>query len=166
MHREADDRAAPGADDGIMSSTRSLRTAAAIPCAAVLLITALAGCSAVGDALQREASHQFATRDALVDGWEKKASWLPADAESIVTRESTMGAPATLTAVSTSDLDPDQCAEVERRSAPTIVMANTPDVYKIDRVLACGDWAVVETEDGWYGWTPNHPDEKAASPAS
>lgn len=139
--------------------------AATIPVAALLLIGSLAGCSAVGDALQREASGSFDTREELVEEWGKEAPWLPADAESIVTRESTAGAPASLSALSASDLDPGQCAEVERRSAPTIALEDAPDVYKIDEVYACGDWSVVATEDGWYGWTPNHPDERAQSPA-
>ncbi len=165
MHPAADACDAPARDDGAMTITRRPRAAAALPLAALLLVGSLAGCSAVSDALQREAQHEFESREELVETWDKDASWLPVDAETIVTRESTMGDPASLTARSSSALDPERCAEVERRSAPTVAVEDTPDVYKIDQVFACGDWAVVATEDGWFGWTPNHPDERAQSPA-
>ncbi|MEL5990109.1 hypothetical protein ACOKGD_07545 [Microbacterium phosphatis] len=148
-----------------MTSSRTLRMTAAASVAALLLLPSLAGCAAAEAALQQEASHEFATHDELVKGWKREAPWVPADAQSIRIRESLAGEPASLAVVSESDLTTDLCAEVERKSAPTIVLEKTPDVYKIDRVFACGDWAVVETDDGWYGWTPVHPDERAASPA-
>lgn len=147
-----------------MTSTPRPRAAAASLAAAVLLVS-LTGCSGIGDALRQEASHEFATRDQLVKEWGKDAPWLPDDATSIVTRESTAGDPASVTSGSATGLDPSLCAETERRSAPTFALEDTPDVYKIDRIFACGEWAVVATDDGWYGWTPNHPDERAQSPA-
>lgn len=154
-------------DDGYMTFTPRTRIAAATASlAALLFLVPLTGCSAVSGIMQREAAHEFATRAELVDGWDKTAPWLPADATAIATRESTTGDPAVLSAVGASALDPAQCAEVDRQSAPVFSLDGAPDVYKTDRVFACGDWAVIVTDDGWYGWTPNHPDEKAQSPAS
>lgn len=151
-------------DDGSMTSTQQTR-AAALPAVILLLLMPLVGCAAVVDALRGEAAGEFATRDDLVADWDKDAPWLPADATAIVTHESTEGAPASLRAVSSAALNPALCVEVERESAPTFALAGTPDVYKIDRVHACGDWSVVATDDGWYGWTPNDPDERVQSPA-
>lgn len=34
-----------------------------------------------------------------------------------------------------------------------------------NRSEICGDWTVISTEDGRFGWTPNDPDERAVSPA-
>lgn len=148
-----------------MSSTHVTRRLSIAAVSAALLVPSLTACAAVGDALQREATHEFDTREDLVRDWAREAPWVPADAESIRIRESLGGEPASLAVSSSSDLDPTMCVDVERKSAPTLVLEKTPDVYKIDRVLACGDWAVVQTDDGWYGWTPVHPDERAASPS-
>lgn len=148
------------------STPRSRAVRATAPLAAAFLLASLTGCSGIGDALRQETSHEFATKDQMVEQWAKEAPWLPSDATSILTREATEGDPASLTAVSGTELDPAQCVEVERASAPTFALENTPDVYKIDRVFACGSWAVVATDDGWYGWTPNDPDEQAQSPGA
>ena len=165
MPLAADAGTRAGTDDGCMTFTPRTRTATTATLAALLLLVPLAGCSAVSDVMHREAAHEFATRAELVDGWGKTAPWLPADATAILTRESTAGDPAVLSAAGAADLDPAQCVEVDRRSAPVFSLEGAPDVYKTDRVYACGDWAVIVTDDGWYGWTPNHPDEKAPSPA-
>lgn len=149
-----------------MITARRSGAIAAAPFAALALVVSLTGCSAASDALQREATHEFATHDELAEGWQREAPWLPADAESIVARESVTGEPASVVAVSDNDLDPAQCAEVERLSAPTISIPGAPDAYAVDHVFACGAWSVMATEDGWFGWTPNHPDERAQSPAS
>ena len=34
-----------------------------------------------------------------------------------------------------------------------------------EHVFAGGTWSVVPTDAGWFGWTPNHPDEAAQSPS-
>lgn len=147
------------------SPTRTHAVAAAAPLAAALLLVTLTGCATIGDVFTRQASHAFATRDELAREWTKEAPWLPADAEAIVTRESTAGDPASLIAISGEALSAELCTEVERQSAPHFTLEGAPDIYKIDRVFACGDWAVAATDDGWYGWTPNHPAEKRQSPA-
>jgi len=137
------------------------RTLALLPIAA-LAATALSGC-AVMDDLRHESSTDFATVSELSDGWDKTAPWLPADASDIRTREATNGDSAILRATSTADLDPAQCAEIERQSAPVYEQDWSPNAF-VDHAWVCGDWTVIPTEDGWFGWTPNDPDEKALSP--
>ncbi|WP_210098914.1 hypothetical protein [Microbacterium phyllosphaerae] len=43
--------------------------------------------------------------------------------------------------------------------------ASTPDPYKAKTVFACGDWSVVASDDGWFGWTPNSEEERNAAAA-
>lgn len=149
-----------------MTSSLRRRTAlVVVPAASVLALICLAGCSSLTETMRNEASHEFATQAELADGWDRSAPWVPNDAVDISTHESSSGDPASLIAVSGTRLDPTQCVEVERQSSPSFTLDDAPNVYKADTVFACGDWAVVPTGDGWYGWTPNHPDEKAASPA-
>lgn len=38
-----------------------------------------------------------------------------------------------------------------------------PDAYDADTVFACGDWSVIPTGDGWYGWTPNSAEERSTA---
>jgi len=167
MHPEADALARAVADDGGMSSTtRKRAVAVTAPLAAALLLVTLTGCADIKDTITRQASGEFATSADLAAQWNKQASWLPTDAVSIITRESTATDEASLTAVSESELDPQQCAEVERRSAPLFHIDGAPDVYEFDRAFACGEWSVVPTDDGWYGWTPNDSAEREQSPAS
>lgn len=147
-----------------MTTSRSRGTAAVLAATAVAALS-LTGCSTLQQALQHESTARFADASALASDWDKTADWLPEDATAISVHESTDGAPASLLATSDAELDLTRCAEVERQSAPTFSIEDTPDVYTIDTVFACGDWAVVPTDDGWYGWTPNDPDERAASPA-
>ena len=135
----------------------------AAPFVAVALIS-LSGC-AVLDVVRHETGTDFDTTMDLANHWDKSAPWLPADATDITTRESTQGDPAILRAVSTSELDPALCAEVERQSGPVFEQDWSVDAF-VDTAWACGDWTVIPTDDGWYGWTPNHPDEKAQSPSS
>jgi hypothetical protein len=146
------------------TTRRRARTALALSATAAAAL-ALSGCGSLESVVHRESSSTYDDAAQLASDWGKTAPWLPVDASDISIRESTQGDPASLVAVSGSALDPAQCAEVDRQSAPTFALDGAPDVYSFDRVWACGDWAVVPTDDGWYGWTPNDPDEKAASPA-
>jgi hypothetical protein len=136
----------------------------AVPLVAVALIS-LSGC-AVLDVVRHETGGTFDTTMDLTNHWDKSAPWVPADSSDIQTRESTQGDPAILRAVTTSELDPALCVEVERQSGPSFEQDWSVDPYAVDTVWACGDWAVIPTDDGWYGWTPSHPDEKAQSPSS
>jgi len=123
----------------------------------------LSGC-AIGDTLNNERVSEFATASDLRAEWAKSADWLPADATDIRTRETPDAEPAVLAATSSTPLDPSLCVEVERLSGPVFSVDDAPNTY-VDTVFACGAWAVIPTESGWYGWTPNHPDEQAASAA-
>ena len=126
---------------------------------------ALTGCSSVIDKIQPEKAHEFASSQDLARDWDQTAEWLPADSTQIKIREASAGGPAILAATTDTALDLAHCAETERQSAPAYSDVWSPtDVY-VDRVFACGGWAVIKTDGGWYGWTPNDPDEKAVSPA-
>ncbi|SEO02502.1 hypothetical protein [Cryobacterium luteum] len=132
---------------------------------AALTTLALTGCSNIADQVQREKSLEFASVPILTEEWDQSADWLPADATQISVREAASGTgPAILAATTDAELDPAQCAETDRQSAPTYSADWAPDDVYVDRIFACGDWAVIETDSGWYGWTPNDPDEKAESP--
>ena len=146
------------------SRTRGATLALTLAATAVAALS-LTGCTSIQQAIQDESSGTYADADALAENWNKTAPWLPDDASEISMHQTVNGDPASLLLTSDADLDLSQCAEVERQSAPTFAIEGAPNAYKIDTVYACGDWAVVPTDDGWYGWTPNDPDEKAASPA-
>lgn len=146
------------------SRTRGRTVALTLATTAVAAL-ALTGCTSLQEAIRDESSGTYADAAALDAAWDKTAPWLPDDASGISMHQTVNGDPASLLIASDSDLDPTQCAEVDRQSAPTFTIDDAPNVFTIDTVYACGDWAVVPTDDGWYGWTPNDPDEKAASPA-
>lgn len=137
-----------------------------VPVLITVVITglALSGCSKIIDTIQPEKSNQFTSTQDLAKNWNQRVTWLPADATQITTQEASAGGAAILGATTPTKLDVSQCAETERQSAPAYSEPWSPkDVY-VDRVFACGDWAVIKTDSGWYGWTPNDPDEKSVSP--
>lgn len=129
---------------------------------AAVSVVALTGCAGIEDAMQNESSVRFDTTAEVTAQWDRTAPWLPEDATDIRIHQSVQGDPAVLLSTSSADLDPALCVETERKSAATFSEPWSPDSY-VDTVFACGDWAVIPTGSGWYGWTPNHPDEKAAS---
>ncbi|MBX9472046.1 hypothetical protein [Microcella sp.] len=132
-----------------------------VPLTLVALVSAaaLTGCS-IGDALNNERVSEFSTTTELSQNWERTAPWLPNDATGIRIRETPDAAPAVLLATSSADLDPSVCVETERLSGPVFSVDGAPNPYT-DSAYACGDWTVIPSADGWYGWTPNHPDEQA-----
>lgn len=73
---------------------------------------------------------------------------------------------ASLLVRSDQRLDPSQCVEVERLSAPQYDVAGAPEAYEFARAYACGVWTVIPTDTGWYGWTPNSPREQEAAAAA
>lgn len=137
-----------------------------IPVLAAGLVAAssLAGCAVV-DTLRNEGSASFATTTELSESWAKTAPWLPADAVDIKIREATNGDTAMLRATTSTDLDPAKCAEIDRQSAPVYAQDWAPDPY-VDKAWVCDNWTVIPTDDGWFGWTPNDPDEQALSPGN
>lgn len=136
---------------------------------AVLLPAALlaTGCSSIIDQLvYKQQTLSFEDAAALGKGWDRAPSWIPEDATAISGTASTQAPDAAILLKSDEELDPAICTVVPRQSAPIYALKDAPAVYEMDEVHACGAWSVVATEDGWLGWTPNHPDEAAASPAS
>ncbi|RWZ67701.1 hypothetical protein ELQ92_00005 [Labedella populi] len=144
-------------------NTTPRRTVATL--ALTLIAAALTGCSATDALIHKEKTGEYADVTALAD-WDGNAPWVPSDATDIRTHESTDGKSAVLLLDSSTELDPTLCAEIDRQSAPAFSIEGAPDVYKTDRVFACGDWTVAPAEDGWYGWTPSDPDEKDQSPSA
>lgn len=146
-----------------MVLTRGMTISRPLPLTLVTLVStaALTGCS-LGDTLNNERVSEFSSTTALADDWEKSAPWLPSDATGIRIRETPDAAPAVLLATSSTDLDPGTCVETERLSSPVFSVDDSPSPYT-DLAFSCGDWTVIPTDDGWFGWTPNHPDERAAS---
>lgn len=131
----------------------------------VLAALSMTGCTAIGEQLHHEASHRFGSTADIAGNWGKSAPWLPADSTDIRTHESTIGNPAILRATTKERLDPAHCAQIDRQSAPTFDQPWSPRSVYVHKVWVCGDWAVIPTGNGWFGWTPNDPDEKALSPA-
>jgi len=139
--------------------------------AAIALVTVipaaivLSGCSVVDELVYQERNVQFATTDELTEGWSGYAPWVPADASDIRIREATSGATAVMLLTSASELDAALCTEVDRQSGPAYEIDGAPDAYAATRAFACGEWTVIASDDGWLAWTPNDPDEEAASPS-
>ncbi len=134
--------------------------AALIPAAAVL-----SGCSIVDEVLYQERSAEFATAADLTTEWAGSAPWVPDDASDIRIREKTDGEVVTMLLSSGSELDGALCAETDRRSAPALAVEDAPDAFAASEVWACGDWAIIPADGGWFAWTPSHPEESAASPS-
>lgn len=142
-----------------------MTTARRISIAALALLTAgvLSGCSM--ETLQNETSDEFETVADLTTAWELPVAWLPENSVDIRTHSAINGDLAIVRATTDESLDPASCAEVERQSGPVYEEDWSPNAY-VETAWACGDWTVIPTDDGWYGWTPNHPDERAAAPAA
>jgi len=130
---------------------------------ALLTVGILSGCSM--ETLQNETSDEFDTVADLTTLWDLPVAWLPDDSVDIRTHSAINGDLAIVRATTDESLDPASCAEVERQSGPVYEEDWSPSPY-VDTAWACGDWTIIPTDDGWYGWTPNHPDEKAAVPAA
>lgn len=145
---------------------RILPTATATAAAALLALS-LTGCSAVTDLLHNETETGFDDLEAFEEEWPRadEATWLPGDAELIHVRESSDADPAIIGFQSASLLDPTKCTETERLSGPSFTDEWAPEKVYVDRVFACGDWAVMATDDGWFGWTPSAPGEQKVAPA-
>lgn len=127
---------------------------------APLLAISLTGCSMISGMLSNEQSSDFADVAAYTEftlDTDAAAPWLPADATALKLVESTDGTTASLLLTSASTPD---CPSVERLSGPSFVVPGSPDPYAAATVLSCGAWSVIPAKGGWYGWTPNHPEER------
>lgn len=140
--------------------TRSRSVLALAAASAVVLLT---GCSQLIEDWTGEESLRSDSVAELEEGWDRPVPWLPADATSIRLHHSLEGDEAVLGATTGTPLDPTLCAETVRQSGPAYTRDWSPWAF-LDRVWACGDWTVIATDNGWYGWTPSGEDEKAATP--
>ncbi|MEN0024633.1 MAG: hypothetical protein AAGC61_15205 [Microbacterium sp.] len=140
------------------------RTALAAPALLLAAGVTLTGCSAYESLVHKQSTSAFDDVAAFRQGAEVDAEWLPADATEITVRTSTVdkAADAVILLTSASPLVGD-CAEVERYSAPSWTLDGAPDPYDAKTVFACGDWSVIETGTGWFGWTPNSDEERSAA---
>ena len=150
-----------------MTSRRFLRPALL---AAGLLTAALAlqGCGVVENIAHKKHSSTFPTVTALQQESDLDIAWMPGDATDIRVVQSTLAGASdasVLLTSTTNTLDPEICAEVDRRSGPSYAIEGAPSVYASATVFACGDWSVIAASDGWFGWTPNASAEAARSPA-
>lgn len=149
-------------DGGMKKASHRARSFALL--AAVPLAIVLSGCSVVDEAVYKMGSVSFDTAAEVADEWKGEATWLPSDATDIEIRESTADDTAVILAISDATLDPELCAVVPRQSAPIYQLDGAPSAYDASDVFACGVWTVMAADDGWLGWTPNHPDEAQQSP--
>ncbi|MCS3444136.1 hypothetical protein [Microbacterium phyllosphaerae] len=141
------------------------RTALAAPTLIVVGLLSLTGCSAYDSLVHKQATSTFDDTTAFDDGAEVDAEWIPADATEITVRTSTMEDAADAVILLTSGSALSDCTEVKRHSAPSWVLDGAPDPYEAKTVFACGDWSVVASDDGWFGWTPNSEEERNAAAA-
>lgn len=143
------------------------RTLIAAPALLTAALLALTGCSAYDSIVHKQSTSTFDDAEAFADGAEVAADWMPTDATEITVRTSTLeeAKDAVILLASDSPTAGD-CTETERSSAPAWVLDDAPDPYKAETVFVCGDWSVMSTADGWFGWTPNSHDERAAATAT
>ncbi len=123
---------------------------AALGMAAILLT--LSGCAAVDSVAYGRAESTYATANDLAQAHDEAPAWMPADARDITRVVSTRAQAESLMFSSTDGLA--GCEDVERLSAPTMEIASAPDVYAIDRVAVCDEWAVAKSDGTYYAWTP------------
>ena len=143
-----------------------MRTARTALTAAALLIAiplTLAGCS-VADVLQKQTTGDVSSVADLQSAWRNPASeptWIPADATRIRYIAGTAGPkdadPASVR-VDTKSALPADCKEVPRRSLDSFGSDWAPKEFP-DTVDACGNWAVVSVDGGYFAWTPLAPGE-------
>ncbi len=119
--------------------------------ASVVLV--LGGCSAFDAAAHGSASASYDTASDFARENSTVASWLPLDAASITLVTSTR-AEGTATIRYESTTSPDGCETAARTSAPTMDVETDLDIYGIDSVLVCDEWAVAGDGDEWVAWTP------------
>lgn len=136
----------------------------AVPALIIAGALSLSGCSVYDGLVHKQATSTFDDVEAFDDAAEVDADWVPADASAITVRTSTIddAADAVILLSSESPLAAD-CVEVDRYSAPAWTLEEAPDPYTAKTVFACGDWTVMATPAGWYGWTPNSEEERSAA---
>lgn len=114
--------------------------------------------------MHKQSTTTFDDADAFRADTPVDADWVPDDVTALTLRTSTIedADDAVLLLTSTTAL-PDECVETERTSAPTWTLDDGPSAYEAKTVFVCGDWSVIPSDDGWFGWTPNSDEEKASA---
>lgn len=143
-------------------NTRTALTASTLLTAGMLSLT---GCSVYDSLIHKQTTSTFEDVEAFDAGAEIDADWLPSDATEITVRTSTIEKAEEAVILLTSDSALDGCAETGRYSAPAWALDKAPDPYAAKTAFACGDWTVMASEQGWYGWTPNSDEERSAASA-
>jgi len=124
----------------------------------------LGGCAAVDDLLHKQSTRTFDDAGAFRADSPVDADWVPDDATALTLRTSTIeDADDAVLLLTSSGTLPDDCVKAERTSAPTLMFDDGPAAYEAKTVLVCGDWSVIPSDDGWFGWTPNSDEERAAA---
>jgi hypothetical protein len=133
--------------------------------AALLVGSTLAGCTMTNDLLHKTKTTTFDSRGSMAGNI---PGWIPADATAITRVQTSDGDASSILLTSAEEPDADLCTSTPRLSAPTIGIDGAPDVYDADgdTVFSCGDWTVMVSPDGWYGWTPVTEDPAAAPSAT
>ncbi|RLP82907.1 hypothetical protein D9V34_06565 [Mycetocola lacteus] len=126
--------------------------------AALALSITVTGCAGFDEMVTRTKAASFQDRDALIKSG-ITADWVPADAHRIRGARSLDNADMSVLISSKTKLDPRKCPRKQRQSTPSFVLAGAPNAYAAKEVYACGEWSVIPTRNGWFGWTPNHPQE-------
>lgn len=135
-----------------MNTRRTVGASGAAVAGLGMILLTVTGCALVNDVAYGRAESSSANPTELAQVRGGELSWLPADATDIQRVASTRSGAESLVFASASG--PTGCEDVERRSAPTMVVADAPDVYTFSRVQLCGAWAVVSADGVSYAWTP------------
>lgn len=139
-----------------------------LPAAALLLLGGgliLSGCSAIDGIVHKQSTQTFADLGAFREDGPVDAAWAPDDATEITVRTSTIedAEDAVVLLHSGAQTLSDTCRETSRTSAPAWTLDEAPSAYEAETVFVCGDWSVIPADGGWYGWTPNSDEERAAA---
>lgn len=137
-----------------------------LPAAALLLggTLLLGGCAAVEGLVHKQSTRAFDDADAFRADTPIDADWVPDDATALTLRTSTLeDADDAVLLLTSAEALPDDCVESERTSAPTWTLDDGPSAYDAKTVFVCGDWSVIPSDDGWFGWTPNSEEERAGA---
>ena len=118
---------------------------------AVLIV--VTGCGVVDDVAHGTSQSSFANAQMLEQDRGETLEWLPDDAQHIVRVASTRS-DSTESLVFESERGLSGCETVERQSAPTMVVPGGLDVYAVNDVALCGEWAIAQNDGDFYAWTP------------
>lgn len=147
-------RAGSVADTPRIRSSRPLRLGVATGLALAVGLGAT-GCTVVDEVLHGERPGSYESAAALAE--QREIAWVPDDASAIDLLESSRADDTATVLLDSDEPLPEDCVVVPRSSGPTMTLSTErelPETYKADEVSLCGDWAVLPTGSGWYGWTP------------